>query len=45
MVYGVYPVVVLVGWHTGRLKFFHGAAVKYGMMAALAVMLVLNNLR
>lgn len=45
VVFVVYPVVVLVGWHTGRLNFFHGATVKYGMMAALAVMLVLNNLR
>jgi hypothetical protein len=45
VVYVVYPAGVLVGWRRGRLNFFHGAAVKYGVMAALAAMLVLNNLR
>ena len=45
VVYGVYPAAVLVGWRRGRLNFFHGAAVKYGVMVALAAMLVLNNLR
>jgi Protein of unknown function (DUF2752) len=44
-VYGVYPAAVLVGWRRQRLHFFHGATVKYGVMAALAAMLVLNNLR
>ena len=45
VVYGVYPAAVLVGWRRGRLNFFQGAAVKYGVMTALAAMLVLNNLR
>jgi hypothetical protein len=45
VVYGVYPAAVLAGWRRRRLNFFHGAAVKYGVMAALAAMLVLNNLR
>ncbi len=44
VVYGVYPAAVLVGWRRRRLNFFQGAAVKYGVMAALAAMLVLNNL-
>jgi hypothetical protein len=44
VVYGVYPVAVLVGWHRRQLNFFQGAVVKYGVMAALATMLVLNNL-
>jgi hypothetical protein len=44
VVYGVYPVTVLVGWHRRQLKFFQGAVVKYGVMTALAIMLVLNNL-
>jgi hypothetical protein len=45
VVYGVYPVAVLVGWHRRQLNFFQGAAVKYGVIAVLATMLVLNNLR
>jgi hypothetical protein len=45
VVYGLYPVAVLVGWRRRRLQFFHGATVKYGVLTALAAMLVLNNLR
>jgi hypothetical protein len=45
VVYGVYPAAVLVGWRRRRLNYFHGAAVKYGVTAALGAMLVLNNLR
>jgi Protein of unknown function (DUF2752) len=45
VVYGVYPVAVLVGWRRQQLNYFHGATVKYAVMTALAAMLVLNNLR
>jgi hypothetical protein len=45
VIYGVYPAAVLVGWRKRRLDFFQGAAVRVGVMAALAAMLVLNNLR
>jgi hypothetical protein len=45
VVYFVYPAAVLVGWRRRRLQFFHGAAVKFGVMTVLAAILVLNNLR
>lgn len=45
VVYGLYPAAVLVGWWKRRLDFFQGAAVRIGVMVALAAMLVLNNLR
>jgi hypothetical protein len=45
VVYGVYPVAALVAWRAGRLDVFHSEAVRRAAMAALAAMLVLNNLR
>jgi Protein of unknown function (DUF2752) len=44
-VYGVYPAAVLVGWQRKRLDVFYSRAVRSGVVVALAVMLVLNNVR
>ncbi len=45
VVYVVYPAAVLVAWRTRRLDWFYGRALGYGVVVALAVMTVLNNLR
>ena len=45
MVYVAYPAGLVVAWRRGRLDVFHSSALKGGMVAALAVMLVFNNLR
>jgi hypothetical protein len=45
VVYGVYPVAVVVAWRAGRLDVFHSEAVRRAAAVALAAMLVVNNLR
>lgn len=44
VVYGVYPAAVAMAWWRRRLDVFYGKAVRCGVAAALAAMLVLNNL-
>jgi len=45
VVYGVYPIAVLVARRRRRLHWFYGRALRCGVAVALAVMMVLNNLR
>lgn len=45
MVYVVYPTAVLAAWRKRRLDWFYCRASRCGLAVALAVMLVLNNLR
>ena len=45
VVYVVYPVALAAAWRTGRLDVLRSRAVHGGVAVALAVMLVLNNLR
>lgn len=45
VVYVLYPVGLVIAWRRGRLDVFHSSALRGGMVAALTVMLVLNNLR
>lgn len=45
VVYVVYPVSLAFAWRAKRLDLFHASALKSATVAALAVMLVLNNLR
>jgi hypothetical protein len=45
VVYLAYPVTFFVAWRKGRLDVFHSPALRGGVAAALAVMMVLNNLR
>lgn len=45
VVYGVYPAAVAWAAWRGRLDVFHSRRVRYGVVAALGVMLVVNNLR
>jgi hypothetical protein len=45
VVYGVYPVALVVAWRAGRLDVFHSEAVRRAVVVALAAMLVVNNLR
>ena len=45
MVYVVYPTVLLMAWRKKRLDWFYCRTSRCGLAVALAVMLVLNNLR
>lgn len=45
VVYVIYPAGLIVAWRRGRLDAFRSTALRSAMVAALVVMLVLNNLR
>lgn len=45
VVYGLYPAAVFAAWKQNRLEMSYCRAARNGVALALAVMLVLNNLR
>jgi hypothetical protein len=45
MIYAVYPAAVAFAWRAKRLDFFHSTVLTRAFVAALAAMLVFNNLR
>jgi hypothetical protein len=45
LVYVIYPTAVLAAWRKRRLDWFYCRTSRCGLAVALAVMLVLNNLR